>query len=231
MTDALDLIGAERLTSASMFAVEFVDPVTDRPIQGGLRVWADSLGPPIRTLSGRYAWTDIQPPANRSVTIHAVSTDGAYAEFRGDIPVPAHTPGIAPATLLFHVPLVATGLYVPPQGATAFAGELVTAGPPVRGLAGIAVTLVCICEGTPFASGYVTTTDTRGGFVAVMRGLDARIPDLKDGVPAGYLSFARAGAQARFTKFLPLRPGRLVYADAPLHWDGTALSLAGPQLP
>ena len=65
MTDVLDLVGAERLTSASMFAVEFVDPFTDQPIRFGLRVWADGLGPPIRTISGRYAWNDNKPPANR----------------------------------------------------------------------------------------------------------------------------------------------------------------------
>ena len=123
MTDVLDLVGAERLTSASMFAVELVDPFTDQPIRFGLRVWAEGLGPPIRTFSGRYAWNDNKPPANRTISVHVNSVDGRYAEFNDDIDVPAHVPGIAPAKLLFRRPLTATGLYTPPDGATAFAGE------------------------------------------------------------------------------------------------------------
>lgn len=230
MTDVLDLLGAERLTTASMFAVEFVDPVTDLPIRTGLKVWAEGLGQPIRTLSGRYAWNDIKPAAAaaRTFVVHAISVDGSYAEFKGNITVPARGPGVTAAHLLKRVTLAATGLYPPPVGATAFAGELVTAGPPISGLKDVTVEFFCTCEGTPFLSVYSSLTDARGGFVAVLRGLDGRIPDLKDGVPAGYLRLTRGGA-SRFTTFLPLQPGRLVYAAALFGWD--ALNLAAPQLP
>lgn len=228
MTDVLDLIGDERLSTASMFAVEFVDPVTDLPIRSGLRVWADDLGQPIRTLSGRYAWNDIRPgaPGNRTFLVHAASIDGSYADFEGTITVPPRGPGVTAAQLLKRVALVPTGLYVPPAGATAFAGDLVAAGPPVSGLPGVAVAFFCVCEGTAFPSSSSARTDTRGGFVAVLRGLEGRIVDLKDGVPASYLQFTRGGTK-RFTGFLPIQPGRLGYAATLFAWDD--LSANAPQ--
>lgn len=236
MTEVLDLIGADRITRASMFALELVDPITDKPVTSGLVVTAKGLGPPIRTYSGRYAWSDNAPPVPRVIEVNAVSTDGRYAEFNESIQVPAHLKDTKPAALLFRKLLTATGLYVPPDGATAFAGQLLagTGDPPV-GLKGVAIELVLRCErdadGHEVAtSKYAANSDDRGGFVAVFRGHNNRVPKLrKFGSPAGFLQFRFPNREPRFSDLLPLGMGRLVYARDRLVWD--RLGLEAPELP
>ena len=107
-------------------------------------------------------------------------------------------------------------------------------GTPPSGLKGVTVHLVLICEDKPVDSEYPAITDFRGGFVAIMRGLGARLPDLVDGRPAGYLRFRHPNKSERFTKaMLPLlQHGRLVYAAGPIRWDNPDhVSPKAPQLP
>lgn len=218
MSKVLNLLHEEVISSASMFAVEFTHPITGLIVRDGLRVAAKGLGPPIRTFSGRFAWNEFETPAERKIVVTAESTDGRFARFCKEITVPKHDNDTKPHDLLFRFPLAATGLLEPPDGLTAFAGELFAGTPPAP-MRGIAVTLVLRENGQPVPSDYVTQTDDRGGFVAVMKGHDEITPARRDkGTIDCWLQFDNAGVK-RIYEIPDLRFGRLVRAAKQLIWE------------
>jgi hypothetical protein len=220
VTEVLNLLHDEVITSASMFAVEFTHPITGLIVRDGLRVAAAGLGPPIRTFSGRFAWNDIGEPAERKIVITAESKDGRFAPFRKEITVPKHAEGISPYRLLFRRRLTATGLLEPPDGLTAFAGQLL-AGTPPKGMSGVKVGLALRDGGQIMFSKYISRTDDRGGFVAVMRGHDEITParrDDDDKTIDSCIVFVNAGVK-RVYAIPDLRIARLIRAAKPLIWE------------
>jgi len=219
MTKVLKLLHEEVITSASMFAVEFTHPITGLIVRDGLRVAAEGLGKPIRTLSGRFAWNDLKETVERKIVVTAESTDGRFVSFRKEITVPKHIDGISPYRLLFRRRLAATGLLEPPDGVTAFSGELL-AGTPPKGMSGVKARLA-LREGEQIVpSKYISRTDDRGGFVAVMKGHDEITPARRDHDKTiiSCIVFAKAGVK-RVYEIPDLRLARLVRAAAPLIWE------------
>jgi hypothetical protein len=209
-----------------MFAMDFRDPVTGRPVTDGLRVAAEGLGPPVRAFSGPFAWFDFDPPAERQIRVTATATDGRFADYDELITAPAHVAGIQAASLLMPRVLRPTGLYEPPEGMTAAAGWLVE-DEAMAPVAGAEVSLAFRHAGNQdFVSGYKAVTDASGGFVAVANDLgDVRpdpAPPKSDGDVLAWLVIGRADAPPRFTDFLPLRSGRLVRLAAALNWKDLA---------
>jgi hypothetical protein len=202
-----------------MFAVEFTHPITGLVVRDHLRVAAAGLGPPIRTFSGRFAWNDLKEPAERKIVVTAESTDGRFAPFSEEITVPKHVEGIDPTRLLLRRPLTATGLLEPPGGLTAFAGQLFGGTPP-EVLAGVIVKLVLREDRQPRFSKYVSKTDDRGGFIAVVKGLDDVTPAPRDddGTIDCWLEFDNAGVK-RIYEIPDLRLARLVRAAERLIWE------------
>ncbi|WP_166300666.1 hypothetical protein [Bradyrhizobium sp. 2S1] len=219
MSQVLNLLHAEVISSASMFAVEFTHPITGLIVRDGLRVAAEGYGPPIKTFSGRFAWNEIEKPADREIVITAESTDGRFAPLSEKIKVPAHVKEITPDKLLFRLPLAATGLLEPPDGVTAFAGQLLAGTPPVA-MRGVAVRLVLREDRQTVSSDYVSKTDDRGGFVAVMKGDDEITPvrRSKDQTIDCWIEFDNGSVKLIY-EIPDLRFARLVRAAERLIWE------------
>jgi hypothetical protein len=218
MSKVLNLLHDEVITSASMFAVEFTHPITGLVVRDGLRVAAAGLGPPIKTLSGRFAWNDLKEPAERKIVVTAESTDGRFASFSKEVTVPKHIAGIDPYRLLVRLELAATGLLEPPDGFTAFAGQLL-AGTPPQAMRGVTVRLVLREGQQPKSSKYESNTDDRGSFIAAMKGHDEITPARRpDGTIDCWLQFDNAGV-IRLYKIADLRIARLVRAAERLIWE------------
>src|SRR5437868_9788083 len=82
-----------------MFAMDFRDPVTRRPVTEDLKVAAEGLGPPYLARSGLFVWFDIDPPAPREFRVTAISTNGRFADFDELIAAPEHVPDIPASSL------------------------------------------------------------------------------------------------------------------------------------
>jgi len=217
-----------------MFAMDFRDPVTGLGVTD-LDVVAQSLGPPIRTPSGRFVWLDLDPPAQRNVKVRATSRRKRFAAFEEQITVPAHQPGTSAAALLVSRRLTPSGLYEPPDGLTGAAGWLVEdATRKVVTGARIAIAFRHLGNQT-FASAYQAVTDLDGRFVAVANDLGDIRPDpappdpQQPGIDPGVLAWliVTRGGQTRYSGFQPLRFGRLVRFAEPFLWS--ALSSNPPQ--
>jgi hypothetical protein len=209
-----------------MFAMDFRDPVTGLGV-ADLDVAAESLGKAISSGSGRFAWLDFDPPAQRNIKVTAKSRRKRFADFEEVIPVPAHQMGTSAADLLFSRRLVPSGLYEPPEGLTGAAGWLVedaTMAPVKEALVSAAFRHAGVQN---FTSLYQALSGVDGRFVAVVNDLGDVRPDPTPPDPArpgidlgmlGWLVFERSG-QIRYSGFLPLRVGRLVRFDAPFLWS------------
>jgi hypothetical protein len=218
VSKVLNLLHEEVISSAALFAIEFTHPITGLVVRDGLRVTAEGLGPPIQTYSGRFAWNEIEKPAEREIVVTAESTDGRFALFRKEITVPKHVLGIDPNKLLFRFQLAATGLLEPPDGLTAFAGELL-AGTPPAGMSGVTVRLAWREGEWPKLSTYESKTDDRGSFVAIVKGLDEIAPALRDDRTIDCrIEFENAGVR-RVYAVPDLRIARLVRATERLVWE------------
>ncbi len=209
-----------------MFAMDFRDPVTGLGV-GDLEVAAESLGTPIRSGSGRFAWLDLDPPAQRHIKVTAKSRGKRFADFEEVIPVPPHWAGTKAADLLFSRRLVPSGLYEPPEGLAGAAGWLVedAALAPVQGAS---VSVAFRHAGNQdFTSLYKSVSDSDGRFVAVANDLGDIRPEpappdpARPGIDLGMLGWlvVGRGAQTKYSGFLPLRAGRLVRFDAPFLWS------------
>ena len=213
---------SDRLQRRVMFAMDFRDPVTGLPVTSDLKVAAENLGPPVRALSGLFAWFDLDPPAQREIRVTAVSVSRSFADFEEVITAPEHVPGTTAANLCMKRPLTPTGLYVPPEGMTALASWLVedeTMAPVTDAELSLAFRHA---GNQDFVSGYKALSDASGAFVAVANDLGDVQPDpappKSDADILGWLVVTRPAAPSRFTGFLPLRAGRLVRIAAPLLW-------------
>jgi hypothetical protein len=212
----------DQLQRRVMFGMDFRDPITRLPVTANLKVAADGLGPPVRSLSGLFAWFDMDPPAQRDVRVTASSTDGQFADFEEVITAPEHVPGIPASSLCMPRTLRPTGLYVPPEGMTAIGGWLVE-DEQMAPVVGAEISLAFRHAGNQdFVSGYKAITDATGGFVAVANDLGDVQPDpappKSDADILGWLVVTKSSPPSRFTDFLPLRTGRLVRIAAPLLW-------------
>src|SRR3954447_24760346 len=170
---ALGLHTPDEIKRRVMFALELVDPVTGRLASEGMLVTAPGLAPPVRSASGRFVWTDVHPPAERTVKVKVTSKRRIFAPLEKTFEVPARDAGVTAADLIWRFALEPTGLYAPPAGMLAAAGMLIAAAADRTPLEGVAVTLQFrdASDASVLASNYVAKTDERGQFVAVVPAL------------------------------------------------------------
>jgi hypothetical protein len=206
----------------AMFAVELIDPILAAPVSEGLRVTAEGFRPPALTPSGRFAWLDRGPPTHRRIKLVVEPTNGMFARIETMLDVPASHPDVPASDLLFRLQLDPTGLYEPPVGMSAVGGMLIEGDGSIAAVPGVSIRIRF-----PYAEGmevFTVTdagrTDARGGFIAMVRGLDRVTPDpdpeSRRGFPAR-LRLERDG-EVRATDLLSLRLGRLTRLAAPLEW-------------
>jgi hypothetical protein len=224
-SSALGLHAPDEVKRRVMFALELVDPVTGRLAFEDMIVTAPGFAPPVRSVSGRFVWIDVDPPAERTVKVKATSKRRIFAPLEKAFEVPARGEGVTAADLVWRFALEPTGLYAPPAGMLAAAGMLIAAAADRTPLAGVAVTLQFrdASDGSVLASNYVARTDERGQFVAVAPALGGGgpmmlpPPDAAAGL-VGWLAFTNAVPETRYTPLLPLRKGRLLRLPNPLAW-------------
>jgi hypothetical protein len=220
-----DLHAPDRIKRRVMFALELVDPITGG-LATGLVVEAPGLPPPVLTPSGRYVWTDFDPPAQRHVKVTARSRRGIFAPFEAEFDTPARLPGVGAPMLVQRFALEPTGFYEPPDGMLAAAGQLLVSAADRSPRPQVPVTLQFRDAALPnglIDPGHVGRTDPRGQFVTVARRLadevDPAPPPAPWGQVIGWLTFSPAGEPPRHTGLLPLRKGRLLRLGAPLLWS------------
>jgi hypothetical protein len=223
MSDARqEMVRLDLAPQRAMFGVEFVDPIRAAAVTEGLRVAAEGLRPPTVTPSGRFIWLDRGPPAERRIRLRAHSVRHLFAPIETLLDVPAHYPGTAAASLLFRLNLIPTGLYEPPVGMSAVGGMLVEGDGSREPVAGASIQIrFAYAEGMEiFTVEDAGRTDPRGGFIAVLRGLDDVTPDPDPKSPRFFqaeLRLTRDG-EVRVSEPLSLRLGRLIRIPAPLEW-------------
>jgi hypothetical protein len=219
-----ELVILDRVHRRVMFALELVDPGTGRLVSDGLRVTAAGLSPPQVTLSGRFVWRDIDPPAARRIKLTVESVRRIFQPLAFEVDVPEHRPNVPSGDLVQSKTLQATGLYEPPPGLLAVAGMLVDDVVARQPLPGVEVRVQLHADSGIFATAYKAITDARGGFVAAVPDLGSAAllappcPAPEGGI-VGWLTFTNAQAVVRHSPLLAgLRKGRLLRAGAPFAW-------------
>jgi hypothetical protein len=217
---------ADNVRRRVMFALELADPITRRLVGKEMTVTAPGYAPPLQSPSGRYVWLDINPPAQRTIKLQAVSKHGVFGTLDEEFDVPPHLPNMPASALLKRFELTPTGLYEPPVGMIAAAGMLIDSASSRAPVAGAAVRIQLRrqSDSNILTSDYAGRTDSRGGFVAVMPDLGDQRPlavpaPAPEGGIVGWLRFDWPGGPIRFSELQDFRNGRQLRVPAPLVWD------------
>lgn len=222
----------------AMFALEFIDPVTGRIVGDGLRPSVDGLPAPRKGQSGRFVWLEDGAPVERDITVKLAIDNPMYGQPTqpSDLTftVPANDASVPPSALLKRFTLSLSARYFPPEGVTGVTSMIVEAVNDATPLTDAAFAL-CVLhdEDQRFTSNREVRCDGGGAFIAFVDDLRDIVPqpapkDL-DGDILGWLRVTRPESQARFTKFLPLRRGRMTQLRERIVW--AELHEQTPELP
>lgn len=215
----------EPLRRRVMFAVEFLDPVTQLRVTTGLRPRAKGLAGPLLNPSGRFVWRLDDPPAKRQIHIDLDIENKMYGAPAQplDFEIAGNDGTVAPLDLLKRFVLTTTPLYRPPPGMSAAAGRVLSGGGSDDPLEGIEVLLEVSHDkhtGT-FTSKHVAVTDKKGEFVVALSGLEEQKldPHATDrSALDAWLVLKNGNASVGRVPFPPLRRSRLTYLTVPVKW-------------
>jgi len=208
-----------------MFAVEFLDPVTQLRVTAGLRPRVNGLAPPLLGPSGCFVWRLDDPPAKRWIHIDLDIANKMYGTPKEalDFEIESNNGSVAAFDLLETFTLTTTSKYRPPAGMTAAAGRALLGGGSNEPLEGIEVLLEVSHDkhtGT-FTSTHVAITDKYGEFAVALNGLKQQKLDPHEtdqNALDAWLVLKNGNVSVGRLTFPPLRRGRLTYLTAPVKW-------------
>lgn len=217
--------GADRIARRVLLAIEFLDPVTGRVVRDGITPSVSNLPPPLKGHTGRFVWFESDVPVPRNITVTVAVANPMYSQPAPaalQFPMPANDDHTAPGEFLKQIKLNITPSYVPADGITAVTSMIIQDGDFSAVIADATCALSFIHDGDQvFTSSRVATTAASGEFVAFADDLGDIVPrtSAKDqpGDVLGWLE-VRRGNQVKFTRFLPLRRGRLTQLREPISW-------------
>jgi hypothetical protein len=211
-----------------MFALELLDPVTGRAVRDGLKPSVAGLPAPMKGPGGRFVWLDLDPPAQRQISVDLVIDNRMYGP--PDTPiqftVEANDGKSDPAAFLHRHKLSITSNYVPPDGTTGATGMVVEDAATKAPLADLQIAFACRYAGNQvFVAARKAISDAGGAFSIFADDMGDIVPDPAPPTAAGgdisaWLEVTRPGnpAELRYTGFLPLPLGRWTQLRKALLW-------------